>query len=72
MNANIPALQTPFLEYFTPEQLAKRWAVSQMILRRWRTAGRLKASRFGRGVRFHRNEVQRFEKEAQVSFPHES
>jgi len=72
MTPNTLTSQTPFPEYYTPAQLAKRWAVSEMSLRRWRIAGRLNASRFGRGVRFHRNEVQRFEKEAQVSFSHES
>jgi excisionase family DNA binding protein len=71
MTAHTPTLPTLYPEYFTPEQLAKRWAVSQMTLRRWRTAGRLKASRFGRAVRFHRSEVQAFEKQAQVEFPHE-
>jgi len=37
-----------------------------MTLRRWRKAGKLKASFLGRGVRFSPEEIARFEREAQA------
>ena len=37
-----------------------------MPLRRWRKAGKIKASMLGRGIRFALHEVERVEREAQV------
>jgi predicted site-specific integrase-resolvase len=37
-----------------------------MTLRRWRKAGKLKASHLGRGVRYSSTEIERIEREAQV------
>ncbi len=54
---------SPFL---TPADLAARWKVTPMTLRRWRKAGKIKASMLGRGVRFALPEVERIEREAQV------
>ena len=54
---------SPFL---TPADLAARWKVTPMTLRRWRKAGKIKASMLGRGVRFALPEVERVEREAQV------
>ena len=55
--------QTP-PSFFTPADLAARWKVTPMTLRRWRKAGKLKASFLGRGVRFSSEEVARFELDA--------
>jgi excisionase family DNA binding protein len=54
---------SPFL---TPADLATRWKVTQMTLRRWRKAGKIKVSILGRGVRFALSEVERVEREAQA------
>jgi excisionase family DNA binding protein len=54
---------SPFL---TPADLAARWKVTPMTLRRWRKAGKIKTSFLGRGVRFALSEVERFEREAQA------
>ena len=50
--------------FYSPAQLAARWQVTGMTLRRWRKAGKIKASYFGRGVRFAVAEVERFERES--------
>lgn len=50
--------------FLTPAELASRWKVTPMTLRRWRKAGKLKASFIGRGVRFSLEEIARFEAEA--------
>jgi excisionase family DNA binding protein len=55
--------QSPFL---TPTELAARWQVSTMTLRRWRKEGKLKTIHLGRAVRFEISEVQRVEREAQA------
>jgi len=52
--------------FSTPSELAARWKVTPMTLRRWRKAGKLKASFLGRGVRFSPEEIARFEREAQA------
>jgi excisionase family DNA binding protein len=48
----------------TPAELASRWKVTTMTLRRYRKAGKLKALFIGRGVRFSSEEVARFELDA--------
>lgn len=50
----------------TPAELAARWKVTTMSLRRWRKGGRLKASHIGRQIRFTMDEVLRFEREAEA------
>lgn len=57
---------TPKTQYFNVQELAARWKISTMTLRRWRRAGKLKASFMGRGVRFAITEVERFEREAEA------
>jgi excisionase family DNA binding protein len=52
--------------FLTPAELATRWKITPMTLRRWRHAGKLKASFLGRGVRIPISEVERFEREAQA------
>lgn len=63
MKANI---DTPSQSYFTSAELAARWKVTTITLRRWRKAGKLKASFLGRGVRYTTEEIARFEREAQA------
>lgn len=58
-----PISNTSFL---TPAELAAKWKVTPITLRRWRKAGRLKACFIGRGVRFTAEEIERFEREAQA------
>lgn len=52
--------------FLTPAELAARWKIHPLTLRRWRHAGKLKASFLGRGVRIPISEVERFEREAQA------
>ena len=52
--------------FSTPKQLSKRWDVSTMTLRRWRSQGLLKAHHIGRGIRFAKSEVERFESESKA------
>ncbi len=52
--------------FLTPAELATRWKITPMTLRRWRHAGKLKASFLGRGVRIPISEIERFEREAQA------
>lgn len=52
--------------YLTTADLAARWKITTMTMRRWRKSGRLKASFMGRGVRFSMVEIERFEREAEV------
>ncbi len=51
--------------FLTPRELAARWKLTPMTLRRYRHAGKLKAHHLGeRGIRFSMAEVERFEREA--------
>lgn len=50
--------------FFTPAELAAKWKITPITLRRWRKAGKLKACFIGRGVRFSPEEVARFERDA--------
>jgi predicted site-specific integrase-resolvase len=59
-------IDTPPLTFLTPQELGARWKVTPMTLRRWRKAGKLKASHLGRGVRYSSTEIERIEREAQV------
>lgn len=52
--------------FLTTADLAARWKVTPMTLRRWRKAGKLKACHLGRGVRFSQDEIARFERDATV------
>lgn len=58
--------QTTPATFLTAAELAARWKVTPMTLRRWRNAGKIKASFLGRGVRIPVSEVERFEREAQA------
>ena len=57
---------TPQPQYLNPQELAARWKISTMTLRRWRRAGKIKAHHIGRGIRFSMAEVERFEREAEA------
>ena len=52
--------------FFTPVELAERWKISTMTLRRWRNEGKFKVVHFGRSVRIELSEVQRVEREARA------
>ncbi len=54
-------VQRPFL---TIDQVAERWNVSRGTVYNAVTDGRLKAKRFGKHVRIHFGEVERFEEES--------
>jgi excisionase family DNA binding protein len=56
------------LKFLSPQQLALRWGVHPITLRRWRASGRIVATRFGRGIRFALAEIERFEHESVESF----
>ncbi|MES2597425.1 MAG: helix-turn-helix domain-containing protein [Verrucomicrobiota bacterium] len=59
-------IDTQATSFLTPAELAARWKVTPITLRRWRKDGKLKASFLGRGVRFAMSEVERIEREAQA------
>lgn len=50
----------------TPAQLARRWQLHPITLRRWVREGKLRCTRIGRGVRFSIAEVERIEREGTV------
>jgi excisionase family DNA binding protein len=50
----------------TPKQLAKRWQVDVVTLRRYRKNGTLSAHHIGRRIRFSLEEIARFESESKV------
>lgn len=50
--------------FLTAAELAERWKLTPMTLRRWRRAGKLKTHHLGRGIRFSMAEIERIEKEA--------
>lgn len=52
--------------FLTPAQLAQRWHVTPMTLRRWRKAGKIQVHHFGRTVRFSMTDVEKVEAEAKV------
>jgi excisionase family DNA binding protein len=52
------------LETLTAKELARRWRVTLMTLRRWRNAGSLRTLKIGpRKIIFPMAEVERFERE---------
>lgn len=55
-------------QFLTPRQLAARFGVHTVTLRRWRAERKITATRFGRGVRFAIAEIERFERESVESF----
>ncbi|MDP1588083.1 MAG: helix-turn-helix domain-containing protein [Prosthecobacter sp.] len=59
-------IDSPSPVFFTTAELATKWKVTPITLRRWRKAGKLKASFLGRGVRFAIAEIERFERESQA------
>ena len=52
--------------FLTAAELAARWKVTEMTLRRWRRLGRLETTHLGRGVRFALSTIERIEKEAKA------
>ncbi|MBN8422448.1 MAG: helix-turn-helix domain-containing protein [Verrucomicrobia bacterium] len=58
--------EPPSPQYLTPSELATRWKITTMTLRRWRKDGRIKVAFMGRGIRFSMTEIERFEREAEA------
>lgn len=56
----------PSAVFLTPAELAARWKVTTMSLRRWRKAGKLGVHHIGRGIRFALEEVKKFEENART------
>lgn len=50
--------------FLTNAELAARWKLTPMTLRRWRHAGKLRTHHLGRGIRFAMAEIERIENEA--------
>jgi excisionase family DNA binding protein len=50
--------------FYSVADLASRWKLTPMTLRRWRKASKLQAHHIGRGIRFSRAEVERIENES--------
>lgn len=59
-----PETPSVTIELLTPAQLAKRWSINPITLRRWRRLGRIQAIHLGRGIRFSLADVERFEAQA--------
>ena len=55
-------------KFISTQQLACRWGIHPITLRRWRSSGKITATRLGRGVRFAIAEVERIEKESVETF----
>jgi hypothetical protein len=53
-------------EFFTRNELARRWQVSVETLKRRERAGLLPCLKLGRGVRYRLADVERIEAEAEV------
>jgi len=56
--------QTPL--FLTASQLAQRWCVTPMTLRRWRKAGKIQVHYFGRLVRFSMADVEKIEADSKA------
>jgi excisionase family DNA binding protein len=52
--------------FLTPKQLAKRWHVTPMTLRRWRKAGKIQVHHFGRLVRFSLADIEKIEADSKA------
>lgn len=63
---NTPIDAQALSSYLTPAELAAKWKVTPITLRRWRKLGVLKATYLGRNVRFSPEEIARFERVATV------
>lgn len=59
-----PEQQKP--TFLSPAELAARWKVTTMTLRRWRKAGKLGVHQIGRGVRFSLAAVEKFEADSKA------
>lgn len=73
MRANISTIQSVRQEagssserLLSPREVARRWGIHTITLRRWTKEGRLKSLKLGRSVRFQMEEILRVEDEATV------
>ncbi len=60
-NINPPQIHP---ELITAAELAKRWQTSKVTLWRLRRAGRIRAVKIGRGLRFRLSDVEKVEQDA--------
>lgn len=51
-------------ELITADALARRWNLSKVSLWRYRRAGRIRAVKIGRGVRFRMCDIEKAEQDA--------
>ncbi len=63
MNKTTDLHTPPFL---TPAELAARWKITPMTLRRWRRMGRIKALHLGRGIRFALADIEKIETDSKA------
>ncbi|MGV3663894.1 MAG: helix-turn-helix domain-containing protein [Prosthecobacter sp.] len=52
--------------FLTPAELANRWQVTTMTLRRWRKSGKLNAHHLGRSIRFSLADIEKIEAESRA------
>lgn len=52
--------------FLTPAELASRWKITPMTLRRWRNSGKIRAHHLGRGIRFAMSDVIRIEEDSRA------
>lgn len=64
MDKHSISVENPHPAFLTPAELAARWKIHTLTLRRWRHANKLKAHHLGRGIRFAMAEIERIENEA--------
>jgi excisionase family DNA binding protein len=53
-------------QFLTTQELASRWNVHKITIRRWLADHKITATRFGRGIRFSMAEVDRVERESTI------
>ncbi len=62
----LPKPAHPKPTFLSPAELAARWKVTPMTLRRWRKAGKLGVHHIGRGIRFSLEAIEKFEADSKA------
>ncbi|WP_397382452.1 helix-turn-helix domain-containing protein [Prosthecobacter sp.] len=57
---------TKTVTFLTPSELAQRWKLTPMTLRRWRRSGKIQAHHLGRGIRFSLADIEKIEAESKA------
>lgn len=68
-SSNRETADPPRAVFLTPAELAARWKVTTLSLRRWRKEGRLSVHHIGRGIRFSLEAVEKFEADSKALKP---